>query len=216
MRDPYAGGVNDPDRFERAIAAIDAVNAGDPNTMRHEGRERPKEVVHAELATDWVRKLRPEASEELLLAARGHHLRRWTSPRSSYPSGRAGYLKWRRDLHEQHARELAEILVAAGYDAQAVEHVGRIVRKRDLRNDPEVQVFEDALCLVFLQTQLAPVARRLDHDKMVSVLAKTAAKMSRSGLAFAASLELDPESQRLLATALRRGEPRAAETDRRD
>ena len=35
--------------------------------------------------------------ETLLLAARAHHLRRWELPRDSYPVGRAGYLRWRRD-----------------------------------------------------------------------------------------------------------------------
>lgn len=216
MQSPYADAVSDPNRFERAIAAIDAANAHDPNTIRHEGRDRPKELVHAELATDWVKRLRPEASEALLLAARGHHLRRWKSPRSNYPEGRAGYLRWRRDLHDQHAHELGEILRAAGYDTETAEHVARIVRKRDLRNDEEVQAFEDALCLVFLQTQLASIAQRLEEQKMISVLAKTAAKMTSSGLAAAESLDLAPEPRRLLTAALRQAELSRADADDHD
>src|SRR5947209_1491033 len=97
-------------RFDRVIAAIDAANADDPDTIVVDGVTRPKEQAHAELMTAWVRRLAPDATEEQLLAARAHHLRRWTVPRSSYPDGRAGYLRWRRALRDQHAREVGGLL----------------------------------------------------------------------------------------------------------
>ena len=152
----------DTERFRNAIAAIDAANAEDPNTIRVRGLERQKELAHAELVSEWVRRLRPQASEALLLAARAHHIRRWTVPRSSYPEGRGGYLRWRRDLHEMHARETANILRAHGYDQETIDRVARIVRKENLAGDLDVQALEDALCLVFLETQLHDLARQLD------------------------------------------------------
>ena len=39
---------------------------------------------------------------------------RWRVPRSSYPDGRAGYLRWRSDLHRFHAERAAVHLRAAG------------------------------------------------------------------------------------------------------
>src|SRR5687767_4103655 len=109
------------DRFERAVAAVDAANAADPNRIVARGEERRKEVAHAELASEWVRRLRPDAGEELLLAARAHHVRRWSIPRESYPTGRAGYLKWRRALHDLRSELTGEILERAGYEPAAVE-----------------------------------------------------------------------------------------------
>jgi ketosteroid isomerase-like protein len=195
--------VNDPERFRAAIAAIDAANAHDPNLVRVRDRAGPKEIVHAELVTEWVRDLAPDASEALLLAARGHHLRRWTVPRSSYPEGRAAYLRWRRDLHEQHARELATILADAGYDAETIARVQAIVRKQGLgRGDEEVQVLEDALCLVFLETQLADIAVRLDAGTLTTVLQKTARKMSPAGRAAIARVPLDAPARELLDRAI--------------
>ena len=47
-----------------------------------------------------------------------------------------------------------------------IERVQQIIRKEHLRTDPVVQVHEDALCLVFLQTQLADVANRLGPEKV--------------------------------------------------
>ena len=190
------------ERFERAIAAIDAANAEDPTTITVRDRTGPKEIVHAELVTEWVRDLDATPSEPLLLAARGHHLRRWSVPRSSYPAGRAGYLRWRRDLHERHARELGAILDTAGYDSETVTRVQTLVRKQGLGRDAEVQVLEDALCLVFLETQLADIAARLEPDKLTGVLVKTAKKMSPAGVAAIERVPLDDDARALLSDAL--------------
>ena len=162
------------------------------------GVERPKELAHAHLVTEWVEKLKPDASEALLLAARAHHLRRWTIPRASYPEGRSGYLRWRKQLHEKHATDVAEILADAGYDDATIARVQDLVRKRGLGRDAEVQVLEDALCLVFAETQLLDLAARVDADKMVDVVRKTLVKMSPRAIALAGDLDLPAEARALL------------------
>ena len=96
--------------FEQAIVAIDAANADDPNTIEVRGEVRPKELAHAELMTEWLARLDPDADEAQRLAARAHHLRRWTLPRALFPEGRAGYLRWRTVLKKQHAEEVGAIL----------------------------------------------------------------------------------------------------------
>jgi hypothetical protein len=193
------------ERYDRAVAAIDAANSDDPNTIVIDGHERPKELAHAELMVSWVLRLDPAATPEQLLAARAHHLRRWSVPRSSYPEGRKGYLRWRTSIREQHASEVAGILAGAGYDEASIGRVQQIIRKQAIASDPAVQTHEDALCLVFLQTQLAPVAQQLGDEKTVDVLAKTMKKMSAQGLAAAGALDLDEPERALLrrAAALR-------------
>ena len=190
------------DRLAAALAAIDAANADDPNVITVDGVARPKELAHAELMTHWVRTLDPECSEEQILAARAHHLRRWTIPRASYPDGRSGYLKWRTALKRQHADDVGAILREAGYDDDSVARVQAIVTKRGLGHDPDVQVHEDALCLVFLETQLDELAGRMGDDKTVDVLQKTARKMSAAGLEAARGLRFSPSAVALLDRAL--------------
>jgi len=189
-------------RFEAAIRAIDAANSDDPNTIEIDGVAVPKEVGHARLMTEWVQRLDPDATDPQLLAARAHHLRRWVVPRTSYPEGRAGYLKWRADQKRRHADDVAVMLADAGYDADVIGRVQAIIRKEGLARDAAVQTHEDALCLVFLETQLADTAADLGHDKAVEVLRKTARKMSERGLAAAATLPYDDDSRRLLEEAL--------------
>ena len=197
-------------RFDDAIAAIDAANAADPVTIEVRGRRRPKEQAHAELMTEWVERLDPSADEAQLLAARGHHLRRWAVPRSTFPEGRAGYLRWRLALRARHAADVAELLDAVGYDQATVERVRAIVEKDGLRpdgrtTDAAIQVHEDALCLVFLETQLTATADQLGDEKIVEVIRKTARKMSPAGLAMVAHLGLGDREQRLVEQALSGG-----------
>jgi hypothetical protein len=190
------------DRLAAALAAIDAANADDPNVITVDGVERPKELAHAELMTRWIRTLDPDCSEEQILAARAHHLRRWTIPRASYPDGRAGYLRWRTALKRQHGDDVGAILRDAGYDDESVARVQAIVTKRGLGQDHAVQVHEDALCLVFLETQLDELASRMGDDKTVDILQKTAKKMSPAGLEAARGLQFSPPASALLERAL--------------
>jgi hypothetical protein len=195
--------MSDPDRLRAALTAIDEANADDPNRIEVRGELRPKELAHAELASEWVRALAPQASDELLLAARGHHVRRWEIPRSDFAEGRAGYHRWRKALQAHHAERVGQILTAHGYGDESIARVQAIVRKQDLGRDADVQVFEDALCLVFLETQLAPLRARLgDDEKLTEVIRKTAAKMSGEALARVSELPLPEEDVALVTRAL--------------
>jgi hypothetical protein len=187
--------------IEEAFAAIDAANADDPNTIVVRGQRRAKEQAHAELAVEWVRRLVPEPSDELLLAARAHHVRRWDVPRSSEPEGRAGYLRWKRRLQQHHAGVVATVLDGIA-PPEVVERVQAIVRKERLRSDPDVQALEDALCLVFVETQFGELADQLGEDHMVEVVAKTLRKMSPAGRAAALELPLDADAVRIVGKAL--------------
>ena len=194
-------------RFDEAIARIDAANAADPNTLDVKGSTHPKELVHAEMLTRWVGELHPGASEALLLAARAQHIRRWEHPRNEFPDGRTGYLRWRTGLKDFHAETVATILESCDYEADTVDRVRTLVRKRAPAGDAEAQALEDGLCLVFMETQFEALNERIADEKMVDVLRKTWAKMSAAGRGFALALELPPHHRELVVRALGPGEP---------
>jgi hypothetical protein len=159
-------------------------------------------LVHAEWLTQWVRRLAPDASEPLLLAARCQHLRRWEIPRASHPMDRPGYLKWRAALKEFHARISAEILRETGYPEDIIRRVRELNLKQNFPRDPESQVLEDSLCLVFLEHQFAGLADKTDSDKVVNALRKSWAKMSPDGRHAALTLRFGEREQALLKQAL--------------
>jgi len=179
--------------FEAACAAIDQANAEDP-----QGRE----LTYSHRMVDWVRSLSPSASEELLLAARAQHVRRWKVARSTYPEGRNGYLHWREDLKRFHADTLGGILKDAGYGQEAVEKTRSLLVRKNLSSDEEGQTLEDAACLVFLQFEFAEFAAKTEPDKMVDILRKTWKKMSAAAHERALGLGLPPEQLSLVKRAL--------------
>lgn len=186
-----------------AVAAVDEANAADPNVVEWQGRAWPRAQLQGVLATDWLDALDPTASDEVYLAARAHHVRRWTIARADYPTGRSGYLRWRRDLKEVHAHVVAEILPATGVAPASVERVQALVRKVGLGHDRETQLVEDAICLTFLETQFEELAARLDHDRLVTAVKKTVDKMSEHAVSFVAQTRLSPAARAALDDALR-------------
>ena len=186
------------EKFQSAIARFDAENSRDPNLEN----SRPRELLYAERLTEWVLKLCPTASKLLRLAARCQHICRWESPRENYPLTRAGYLKWRADLKKFHAEKSGVILRDVGYDEETVRRVRDLNLKKNFPADAECRVLEDALCLVFLEFQLAALAVKSDDDKMVNAIRKSWEKMTESARAEALKLNYGEREKYLIARAL--------------
>ncbi len=194
--------ISQPQRFEAAIRRFDEANREDPNREVFEGREHPRELLYAQRMTHWLDRLAPEASEPLRLAARSQHLCRWQIPRQQYSMDRAGYHRWRTRLYAFHAEKAGKILREVGYDAATVARVEQLLKKLRLKSDPEVQLLEDVICLVFLENYFADFSRRHDEAKLITILQKTWRKMSPQGRQVALQLPLSGEARALVEKAL--------------
>lgn len=189
-------------RFDDAIRGFDEANAEDPILEIVDGQLVPKELLYGRRMSAWLGRVAPSAPEAVKLAARAQHIRRWEVPRDTYPEGRAGYLKWRTDLYKRHAEIAAGILRDVGYDGETVGRVRTLLRKRGLKTDPDVQLMEDVICLVFLEHYFHDFAQKHEEEKLISIVQKTWKKMSEK--AHGAALELDyaPEDLAVIRKAL--------------
>ncbi len=192
----------DSDRLSRALAKIDEANSSDPNVESYQGAEQPKELVYSRRMSDWLLRLEPAASEPLRIAAHGQHICRWTLARESFPMDRPGYLRWRIACQKVHAEKLGEILKAVDYDDETIGRVQSLVRKERLKLDPETQLLEDVICLVFLENYFAEFATQHDEAKLIDIVQKTWRKMSSRGHAAALKLPLSVEARALVERAL--------------
>lgn len=189
-------------RFENAVSKIDEENGKDPILIEADGVSQPSELLYSKWVTGWVLRLSPQASEALQLAARSQHICRWMIPRKSYEMTRAGYLKWRADLKEFHAKKSGEILGEAGYPDEMIRQVQALNLKKNLAQDPECQTLEDALCLVTIEHQLAGLMEKTEPEKMLQIVKKTWKKMSPEAREQAISLPLPEQEKRLIQQAL--------------
>jgi hypothetical protein len=184
------------ERFNRAIAGFDAANAQDPNHELANGREPPKELLYAERMSAMLDRFAPDAPEALRLAVRCQHIQRWKIPRSEYPKTPQGYKQWRTRLMAFHAETAGAILRECGYDEDMTGRVQALLKKKELKRNPETQTLEDVIDLVFLESYLADfVASHGEYDaaKWLDILRKTALKMSSRGRAAALTLITLPE-----------------------
>ena len=176
--------------YQAAIASIDQANAEDPNRETADGKEYPKELLYSQRMTEMQERYIPDASEAVKLAVRAQHIQRWKIPRSSYPMDKQGYLQWRTGLYKFHADATGEIMKKAGYDDEMIERVRKIVGKKGLKVNPETQLMEDVVDLVFIEHYLTGfVAQHPEYDeaKWIPIIRKTWQKMSSRAHEFALS-----------------------------
>jgi hypothetical protein len=188
--------------FDAALQRIDAVHAEDPQGSEAQGARLPQELLYAQRMSACLERLVPEPSEALRLAVRAQHLRRWRLPRSAYPIGRAGYHAWRRELGRLQAEEAAAILGEAGCEPALCERVASLIRKENLRSDPEAQALEDVACLVFLGYYLHDFAAAHSDEKVIGIIRRTWSKMSSGAQELALRLELSAAERALVDRAL--------------
>ncbi|EDY81689.1 hypothetical protein VDG1235_1307 [Verrucomicrobiia bacterium DG1235] len=196
------GRVADRKQFLATIGEIDLLNDNDPKRIAMEGRDVGYEVFFSVQLTRWVLKLDSEASEALMLAARGQHICRWMIPREDYTRDRPGYLKWRADLKKFHAHKMASILEMMAYPTEVISKVAELNLKKGLKTDPDCQTLEDALCLVFLEKQFSEFSAKTDQEKMIGILQKSWAKMSEAGRQAALGLKMGKAQKKLVEKAL--------------
>jgi hypothetical protein len=167
------------DRLARALALIDTANAADP--AQEDGR--PAALLYGERMSAELHRLFPAADDVLRIAARGQHVERWLLPRSAYPEGKEGYHAWRREQGRRHADRVAGIMAEAGYAPEDCARVGVLLRKEGIKRDAQVQALEDVICFTFLRWYFQPFATGREAGDLLSIVEKTARKMSADGRA---------------------------------
>lgn len=191
--------------LEKAILHIDKKNSEDPVKVIIDGNEIAGEILYAQRMTHWLFELDKNPSGELQVAVRANHIARWESPRNNYPMDRPGYFKWREDLILHHQKTVKLILEELGSEILFIERVLQIMSKQMIKKDAESQMYEDTICLVFLEHYLAKfyLSSEVEEQKMISILRKTWPKMSKNGQDKALTLDLPEASQILVKKALR-------------
>lgn len=187
--------------FEQAIAQFDAYNSKDPHSEIFDGHTYPKELLYGKRMSERLDTFAPGSPEYLRLAARCQHIGRWEIPRESYPIDRKGYLQWRSVLKTHHAKIAEQILGECGYDPGTIDKVKFLLLKKELNRDPDTQVLEDVICLVFIQFYLDEFAGRHDDDKVVEILRKTLKKMSARGISEALKIPVPERTAALIHRA---------------
>src|SRR5688572_29352279 len=190
------------DRFEKAITTFDAYNLNDPHQEEFEGKMVSKELLYAQRMSHRLDKFYPAAPEYLKLAAHCQHIGRWEIPRESYPQDKKGYLQWRSVLKIHHAKLAEQILISCRYEQEVIDKVKALLIKKELFSNPDTQMLEDVICLVFIEHYLEDFAEKHEPKKVVDILGKTLKKMSPRAIEEAAKIPVSEKIKLLIHQAV--------------
>ena len=173
--------------YEKAVNLIDSANSKDPNIVQTDGKGWPKELLYSVRMSNMLERYRSDADHVIKLAIRGQHIQRWQSERSAYPMGRQGYHKWRGDLYTFHADKVALLMNQAGFNEPDIERAKKAVAKVGIKSNPDTQLLEDVVGLVFIEHYMLDFADKhpeYTEQKWIDIVRKTWAKMSHNAHAF--------------------------------
>jgi len=213
-------------RFVKACAAFEVAHNEDPRWVEIKNIDGPNTTITIPYSVHYHRRMaywldqlvmkekqdeegKDESNEALQLAVRCQHIRRWTRPRQDYPKGLVGYKQWRKDLAKFHAREAATIMSECGYEMNMITRVGQLLQKQNLDTDPDVQLLEDVICVVFLENEYTAFVEqdKYEEEKLVDIVQKTWKKMTPRGHEAALQLagSLTERGLRVVERALEEG-----------
>ncbi|KAL8793521.1 MAG: hypothetical protein Q9195_003894 [Heterodermia aff. obscurata] len=191
--------------YGKAVRLIDEAHTQDPKKIEVEGEEIPYELHYSQKMSNYLEKRAPNAPDNLRLAIRAQHLRRWEVPRESYPMNKVGYHAWRTFLKKRQADMASQICLECGFPEGEANRVAALIRKEDLKKDEETQILEDVACLVFLDDQFEEFEKQHDEDKIIRILQKTWVKMSDRGHELALEISMSDRARSLVEKALSGG-----------
>lgn len=193
--------MSSTEQIDKAYTAFDSYNSSDPNKEEFKGILYSKEVLYAERMTEKLKEYAPDADEYVQLAVRCQHIGRWEIPRISYPMDRKGYLQWRSQLALHHAKIAEKILTECGYASDTIEKVKFLLQKKQLHQNPDTQLLEDVICLVFVQYYLGPFAAMHEDEKVIDILKKTLKKISSRAIGEAVKIPVSDKVKFLIQKA---------------
>lgn len=190
------------EQLEKIIEEIDKVNKMDPNIVALGDDLFPAEYLYSLRMTKELQAYCPEASDKLQVACRAQHIARWKYPRTDYPEGRDGYLRWRSELYKIHADLTSEIIVKVCGEKEFANQVhDKMVNKAKLNSEGS-QIIEDVACLVFLKYYFDEFIKKHEEKKLLNIIRKTWNKMSEEAHKAALKIEFTEEQMALVEKAL--------------
>lgn len=189
-------------QLKSVLDAIDNINRADINTTVVDGISHPKELLYGQYMSVCLEEYWPNSSENLQIAVRAQHVKRWQLKRTDFPTGKQGYLTWRKALGLYHGATAKALMLEYGYSVEDAELTALIIRKQNLKSNSESQTLEDVACLVFLQYYFDAFSAKHKEEKIIRILQLTWRKMSTQGQEIALNLTLPPHLAQLVGKAL--------------
>lgn len=215
-------------QLEKALALIDEANSEDPTRVTVDGQSLPYRLAYSRWMTEWVKRIDPKASDELLILARGRSIQSWKLAdikRDDYAPNTPGQRQWEMDRKKWLAQRLVDVVKEAGYgestwnmiedvmmsknvpdprDIRKYDLIGvfGMINYRTLRATCIIQTLDDAEALLFLDKNFGELFNRMPADEVAVVCKRELSRLSQRGIVTVLKQKWSPVQQRLLQKVL--------------
>lgn len=186
-------------QYNKAVVLINSVHQQDPNSETVDGIEIKAELLYCQRMLSILKKVQPNASLELQLAAQCQHISRWSIPRVTFPIGKKGYYEWRAAIMKHQLSVTTSVLQQAEINEQSIEIIVDALKNKADKSNINASIIEDTACLTFIKWYLVSFAGQFDPEKAKVILQKTANKMSERGLKLISEIELSKDVLNVLS-----------------
>lgn len=186
-------------QYTKAVELINSVHNQDPNSETVDGSEIKVELLYSQRMLSILKKVQPNASLELKLAAQCQHISRWSISRATFSMDKKGYYQWRASIMEHQLSVTTSVLKQAEINNQSIEIIIDALKNKADKTNTNASIIEDTACLTFIKWYLVPFAGQFDPEKAKVILQKTAGKMSARGLGLLPEMELNEDVHQVLA-----------------
>ncbi len=125
------------------------------------GSAIPEDPVHAENTVKWVRRIKPDSGDSLLVAALGHDIERAIEERKVKRTDYRDYDEFKKAHAENSAQIMREIMTSMGIDQKKfIGDVCSLVLLHETGGNSEADILRDADALSFFEVNLPYYYRR--------------------------------------------------------
>ena len=186
-------------QYTKAVELINSVHNQDPNSETVDGVEIKSELLYSQRMLSILKKVQPNASLELQLAAQCQHISRWSIPRATFSMDKKGYYQWRAAVMEHQLSVTTSVLKQVEINEQSIEIIVDALKNKADKSNINASIIEDTACLAFIKWYLVSFAGQFDPEKAKVILQKTAGKMSERGLKLISEIELSKDVLNVLS-----------------
>lgn len=172
------------------------------------GSSVPEDPLHAENTVQWVKKLKPNADEALIIAALGHDIERAIEDRKVKRSQFSDYDEFKEAHALNSARIIREIMLSHGVERQLIDEVYRLVRFHEKGGDPRTDVLKDADALSFFEVNMPLYYKREGFENTLKRCLWGFRRISENNRAYLKTLRFkDKDLQKILEILLKDHSP---------
>lgn len=169
--------------------------------------ETEEDPHHSILTREWLLKLKPDANEELQIAALAHDIDRAVSPRVLKEDGEL-YDEYKRRHSVRSAEVAAKLMGDYGYPLESIKKIKRLIRLHEVGGDKEINLLRDADSIAFFDYNINYYFQRKGSDITKKKIIFMFVRASKRAQKIIRGLKFSPDMKEVFNSAMEDWEKR--------